>query len=141
MMPVNRRGFLATGLAAGWLTHWEIEVTAADNLDPTNLTKSNVPTPALLVDLDAFESNVKSMAEHCRKSGRGFRPHAKTHKCPEVAKRQMSGGSTLVAFEISGGKAVPPTNLLIHPTCGRYVLELTAYIFKKLYGHPFTGNY
>lgn len=92
-MPVNRRGFLAAGVAAGLLTHWENAVTAADHLDPTNLTKSNIPTPALLVDLDAFESNVKSMAEHCRKSGRGFRPHAKTHKCPEIAKRQMAAGA------------------------------------------------
>ena len=92
-MPVNRRGFLAAGVAAGLLTHRENAVTAADQLDPTKLTKANIPTPALLVDLDAFESNVTSMAEHCRKSGRGFRPHAKTHKCPEVAKRQMAAGA------------------------------------------------
>ncbi len=92
-MPVNRREFLAAGVAAGLLTHWENTVTFAENLDPTNLTKANIPTPALLVDLEAFESNVKSMAEHCRKSGRGFRPHAKTHKCPEIAKRQMAAGA------------------------------------------------
>ena len=65
----------------------------ADSFDPTRLTKADIPTPALLVDLDAFESNVQSMAEHCRKSGRGFRPHAKTHKCPEIAKRQMAAGA------------------------------------------------
>ena len=92
-MTINRRGFLATGFGVGLLTNLETDVTAIESLDPTNLTKSIVPTPALLVDLDAFESNVKSLAEHCRKSGRGFRPHAKTHKCPEIAKRQMAAGA------------------------------------------------
>lgn len=44
-MPVNRRGFLAAGVAAGLLTHWENTVTFAENLDPTNLIKANIPTP------------------------------------------------------------------------------------------------
>lgn len=92
----NRRTFLAAGLGMGLLSHLENAVTAHDqtaDFDPTNLTKANVPTPALLLDLDLFESNVAKMAEHCRKSGRGFRPHAKTHKCPEIAKRQMAAGA------------------------------------------------
>lgn len=95
-MSVTRRTFLATGLGAGLLANLEVPVTALvsqNSFDPTGLTKANVPTPALLVDLDSFESNVKTMAEHCRKSGRGFRPHAKTHKCPEIAKRQMAAGA------------------------------------------------
>jgi D-serine deaminase-like pyridoxal phosphate-dependent protein len=33
------------------------------------------------------------MAEHCRKAGRAFRPHAKTHKCPEIARRQVASGA------------------------------------------------
>lgn len=69
----------------------------ADNsvraLDPTKLNKTNLPTPALLVDLDLFEANIAKMAEHCRRAGRGFRPHAKTHKCPEIGKRQMAAGA------------------------------------------------
>lgn len=95
-MRVDRREFLTIGLATTWLASWEPHVTArelSDNLDPTNLTKANVPTPALLLDLDAFEANLQTMAEHCRKTGRGFRPHAKTHKCPEIAKRQMAAGA------------------------------------------------
>lgn len=92
-MRVDRRGFLAAGVTAGLLTNLEAHVIAADGIDPTKLTKANVPTPALLLDLDLFESNVKTIAEHCRKSGRGFRPHAKTHKCPEIAKRQMAAGA------------------------------------------------
>ena len=96
-MSASQRSFLAFGFGAGLLSNLEVSVSALEtqiaSLDPTGLTKANIPTPALLVDLDMFESNVKVMAEHCRKSGRGFRPHAKTHKCPEIAKRQMAAGA------------------------------------------------
>lgn len=116
-MSVNRRDFLAAGLGTGLLTNLENTVTAreqTDGFDPTNLTKANVPTPALLLDLDLLEANVKSMAEHCRRAGCGFRPHAKTHKCPEIALRQMASGAlgicvatvpeaeAMVAAEIKG---------------------------------------
>jgi D-serine deaminase-like pyridoxal phosphate-dependent protein len=57
------------------------------------LTKAELPTPALLVDLDVFEANLKAMADHCRRTGCSFRPHAKTHKCPEIAKRQVASGA------------------------------------------------
>jgi len=54
---------------------------------------SQVPTPALLLDLDAFESNLRTLADHCQRAGVGFRPHAKTHKCPEIARRQIAAGA------------------------------------------------
>jgi D-serine deaminase-like pyridoxal phosphate-dependent protein len=68
---------------------------AADELEiqPRGLTKDAIATPALIVDLDAFEANLKKMAEHCAASKRGFRPHAKTHKCPAIAKRQLAAGA------------------------------------------------
>jgi D-serine deaminase-like pyridoxal phosphate-dependent protein len=56
-------------------------------------TKAEIPTPALLVDLDLFEANLKKMADHCRQADCQFRPHAKTHKCPEVARRQVQSGA------------------------------------------------
>jgi 3-hydroxy-D-aspartate aldolase len=55
--------------------------------------KDDLPTPALLVDLDRFQSNLEKLAAHCRTSGCGLRPHAKTHKCPEVARRQLAAGA------------------------------------------------
>ena len=61
--------------------------------DPAVRTKADVPTPALLVDLDRFEANLRAMSEHCRREGCHFRPHAKTHKCPEIARRQVAAGS------------------------------------------------
>src|SRR5204863_4579713 len=62
-------------------------------LDPKGLTRADLPTPALLLDLNAFEANLQRMAEHCKRAGCGFRPHAKTHKCPEIGKRQVASGA------------------------------------------------
>jgi D-serine deaminase-like pyridoxal phosphate-dependent protein len=50
-------------------------------------------TPALVVDLPSFERNVVAMQEHCNRAGVKLRPHAKTHKCAEIARRQMKAGA------------------------------------------------
>lgn len=50
-------------------------------------------TPALVIDLDAFERNLARMAEHARANAIALRPHAKTHKCPDIAKRQIEAGA------------------------------------------------
>jgi len=50
-------------------------------------------TPALLLDLDALERNLERMAGHARRLGVVLRPHAKTHKCAQVARRQLELGA------------------------------------------------
>ena len=55
--------------------------------------RGDVATPALLLDLDAFEFNITTMAAHLRARGKAFRPHGKTHKCPEVARVLISAGA------------------------------------------------
>ena len=57
------------------------------------LTKAQIPTPALLLDLDAFEANLALMAERARQTGKKLRPHAKAHKCVEIARRQLAAGA------------------------------------------------
>ncbi|MGH9628524.1 MAG: alanine racemase, partial [Bryobacteraceae bacterium] len=57
------------------------------------LTRDDLPTPALVLDLDAFEFNVQRMARHCKESKRALRPHGKTHKCPEIAKALIRAGA------------------------------------------------
>ena len=52
-----------------------------------------VDTPALVLELDAFERNLRTLADAVRGRGVRVRTHAKTHKCPEVAKRQMALGA------------------------------------------------
>jgi len=50
-------------------------------------------TPALLLDLKAFERNIAAMQEHCNRVGLKLRPHAKTHKSVEIARRQLAAGA------------------------------------------------
>lgn len=57
------------------------------------MTRAEIPTPALLLDLDRFERNVQKMAAHVKAAGKKLRPHAKTHKCPEIARRQVAAGA------------------------------------------------
>ncbi|MFM7119150.1 MAG: alanine racemase [Gammaproteobacteria bacterium] len=52
-----------------------------------------VPTPALVLDAAALDRNVARMATFLAARGKGVRPHAKTHKCPEVARRQLAAGA------------------------------------------------
>jgi len=49
-------------------------------------------TPALVLDIDAMEANIASMAEHAGAHGFALRPVAKIHKCTEVARRQVAAG-------------------------------------------------
>jgi D-serine deaminase-like pyridoxal phosphate-dependent protein len=50
-------------------------------------------TPALLLDLPAFERNVARMAAFFADKPVAIRPHSKTHKCPQIARRQLAAGA------------------------------------------------
>lgn len=50
-------------------------------------------TPALVVDTDVLDRNLARMADSARARGLGLRPHAKTHKCPEIARLQVEAGA------------------------------------------------
>ena len=52
-----------------------------------------IDTPALIVELDAFERNLKRLADFGRAQGVRLRPHAKTHKCPAIALKQIALGA------------------------------------------------
>ncbi len=53
----------------------------------------DVATPAAVVDLDRLESNITRWQEHCDRVGLANRPHVKTHKCVEIARRQVEAGA------------------------------------------------
>lgn len=50
-------------------------------------------TPSLVIDLDRFEENISRMARHCAQHGIALRPHTKTHKSIEIARRQVRAGA------------------------------------------------
>lgn len=56
-------------------------------------SRHRIPTPAAVLDLDAFEANVGNMAERARSAGLALRPHAKSHKCAWIARQQIGAGA------------------------------------------------
>jgi D-serine deaminase-like pyridoxal phosphate-dependent protein len=57
-----------------------------------------VDTPALILDLDAFETNLATLNRSVAGRVR-VRAHAKTHKCAEIAKRQIAAGAVGVCCQ------------------------------------------
>ncbi len=54
---------------------------------------SDIPTPALVVDVNALERNIRKMAGFFASRRCQLRPHFKAHKTPEIARRQLAAGS------------------------------------------------
>lgn len=54
---------------------------------------TNLSTPALTVDLAILDRNLDRMAGYCRENKLGLRPHTKTHKTPELARKQLDRGA------------------------------------------------
>jgi D-serine deaminase-like pyridoxal phosphate-dependent protein len=61
-----------------------------------------VDTPALVIDLDAFERNLARLPERIAGTQVRLRPHAKTHKCPVIALKQMARGAVGVCVQKLG---------------------------------------
>jgi 3-hydroxy-D-aspartate aldolase len=57
------------------------------------LEVAQLPTPALLLDRPTMDRNIQTMTAHLTSHNKGFRPHAKTHKCPAIARQQMAAGA------------------------------------------------
>jgi D-serine deaminase-like pyridoxal phosphate-dependent protein len=65
-------------------------------VDPVMTTLSQISTPALILDLDRVEMNLREMQDRATSLGVSLRPHIKTHKCLEIAELQRQlGGSGL----------------------------------------------
>jgi D-serine deaminase-like pyridoxal phosphate-dependent protein len=60
---------------------------------------ADVDTPALVIDLDAFERNLQRMADFAARAGVRLRAHAKTHKSPVIAARQVALGAVGVCCQ------------------------------------------
>lgn len=53
----------------------------------------DTPTPALVVDERVLDRNIAAMADFARRARRSLRPHAKTHKCVAIARKQIAAGA------------------------------------------------
>ncbi len=90
---MSRRNFLgsAVGGAAAMSFPGTTRAEPIPLADPTSLWE--LPTPALVVDRDAMESNLRKMADFYQGKTAALRPHTKTHKCPILARKQMELGA------------------------------------------------
>ena len=57
------------------------------------MREDEIDTPALVIDLDAFEYNLDHMAALLAPTGAKLRAHAKTHKSPVIALQQIARGA------------------------------------------------
>ncbi len=57
------------------------------------MRRHQVTTPALLLDIDALDSNIALMVEFARSRGVALRPHAKSHKSVDIARRLIKSGA------------------------------------------------
>jgi len=80
--------------------------------DFRGMTKDVLPTPCMVVDIDLFEKNLKTMADSAKKSPIFLRPHVKVHKSVDVAKRQVALGAigvttaTIAESELMSGGGI-----------------------------------
>jgi 3-hydroxy-D-aspartate aldolase len=98
----SRRTFLSSAVAASaylWIpkpvkgySAAEMRAMSIDKGKP-GVSKWELDTPALCVDLDKMEKNIATMQATLKKTGLPSRPHSKTHKCAAIAKYQLATGS------------------------------------------------
>jgi D-serine deaminase-like pyridoxal phosphate-dependent protein len=62
----------------------------------------DIDTPALLLDLDLFEQNLHRLMSAAAAARVRVRPHAKSHKCVEIARRQMAAGAVGICCQKVG---------------------------------------
>jgi D-serine deaminase-like pyridoxal phosphate-dependent protein len=132
----SRRLFLGTlaapAFAARNANRYDEVETRVVRRDFKNLHKEDLPTPCMVVDLEIFEKNLKTMAEHCRTSGIRLRGHVKVHKSPEIAKRQLALGSigvtcaTVAESELMSHSGITGVLLTRQPTSKNNIIRTIA---------------
>ena len=70
---------------------------ATTTTGPTLVTE--LETPAAVVDIDRLERNLGRWQAECDRIGLANRPHVKTHKCVEIARRQIAHGAVGVTCQ------------------------------------------
>jgi len=97
---------------------------------------SEIDTPALVVDLDIMERNLRRVADYARSHGLRLRPHTKTHKSTRIGRRQLDEGAAgLTVAKVSEAEVMlgaQPTDLLVaFPIVGRPKLERLTEVARK----------
>jgi 3-hydroxy-D-aspartate aldolase len=99
-------------------------------------SRERLATPALVLDLDALEANLKTMAAYCRTHHRTLRPHAKSHKSARIAALQTKHGAAGVCVATMREAQVMVAAgirgvLVTSPMVGEAKLDAIAALLKK----------
>ncbi|KQZ64120.1 threonine aldolase [Sphingopyxis sp. Root1497] len=102
-------------------------------------SRADLNTPVLVLDVDALDRNIAAMASLAASHGVGLRPHAKTHKSVDIAKRQLAAGAAGVCCAKIGEAEVLAaggiTGLLItSPVAAPRAIERLAALAKSAAG-------
>src|SRR5271154_6926365 len=102
-------------------------------------SRASLNTPALIIDVEALERNFAAMAAFAAKAGLRLRPHAKTHKSVEIAKRQIAAGAVGVSVATLREAAVMaeargPGGLLTTPVVGAVKIDVLCGLIGKSKG-------
>jgi D-serine deaminase-like pyridoxal phosphate-dependent protein len=97
---------------------------------------SELDTPALVIDLDIMDRNLRRVGDYTKAHGLRLRPHTKTHKVPAVGRRQLDSGAVGLTVAKVGEAEVmlgakTPDLLLAYPVFGRSKLERLMEVAKK----------
>ncbi len=97
---------------------------------------SELDTPALVIDLDIMERNLRRAADYSKAHGLRLRPHTKTHKVPAVGRRQLDlGAAGLTVAKVGEAEVMlganPPELLVAYPIIGRSKLRRLMEVAKK----------
>ena len=77
-------------------------------------SRDRLNTPALILDLAAFEHNVARMADFARQQGLALRPHAKSHKSADIARAQIAAGAVGLCCAKLGKAEALAAGRLVH---------------------------
>ena len=87
----------------------DVVVAAVRGAEARAETLRDLPTPALVLDREKLDRNISRLSQHVSSLGAGLRPHLKTAKSIDVARRLFRGGvgpitvSTLAEAEYFAG--------------------------------------
>ena len=95
-------------------------------------TIDDLDTPCVTIDLDAVERNLAHARDYCRRNGLALRPHIKTHKIPELARRQVELGAVgITCQKIGEADDVVGDEDILDTGVGRRKLERLAALARR----------
>src|SRR5690349_11952784 len=103
---------------------------------PAPVRVSDLDTPAILIDLDIMERNLRKLSDYAREHHLRLRPHTKTHKIPALARKQIAlGAAGLTVAKVGEAEVMlaarPPDLLVAYPILGTRKLDRLMQVAKQ----------